>query len=121
MFSEPAMIALDAGRTAATWKIWGNSQGALDERADPENLPDGLIKQKWPSDTFAVFDNGDWGRAYHEREELRSEARSRRVQSGSCSAPGIFGRGSPSLPRRPYRVALEAGRAAVAAPARHRG
>src|SRR5262245_17491695 len=91
MFSEPAMIALDAGRTCnggkppaeltfrdatipnprqdsaprtilgtiqkqwfkdqlrrstATWKIWGNSLGALDLRADPQNLPDGLTKQK---------------------------------------------------------------------------
>src|SRR5436190_14313744 len=88
MFSEPAMIALDAGRacnggkppaeltvgdisipnprkdsqprtilgtrqkkwfmdqlrrSAATWKIWGNSLGALDLRADPQNLPDGLL------------------------------------------------------------------------------
>src|ERR1044071_919970 len=96
MFSEPAMIALDAGRTCnggnppaelsfgdisipnprkdspprtilgtrqkkwflaqlrrstATWKIWGNSLGALDLRADPENLPDGLTKRKWPADT----------------------------------------------------------------------
>ena len=84
MFSEPAMIALDAGRTfnggnppaelrfgdvsipnprkdspprtilgaaqkqwfmdqlrrsAATWKIWGNSLGALDLRADPAEPP----------------------------------------------------------------------------------
>ena len=90
MFSEPAMIALDAGRTCnggkppaelsfgevtipnprkdspprtilgavqkkwfidqlrrsgATWKIWGNSLGALDMRADPQNLPDGLTKR----------------------------------------------------------------------------
>ena len=29
----------------ATWKIWGNSQGALDSRADPQNLPDGMTKQ----------------------------------------------------------------------------
>ncbi len=29
----------------ATWKIWGNSQGALDSRADPQNLPAGLTKE----------------------------------------------------------------------------
>jgi alkaline phosphatase D len=91
MFSEPAMIALDAGRafnggkppaelsfgditipnprkdspprtllgatqktwfldrlrrSSATWKIWGNSFGALDLRADPQNLPDGLTKKR---------------------------------------------------------------------------
>ena len=26
--------------------------------------------QKWPADTFAVFDNGDWGRTPHERGEI---------------------------------------------------
>ena len=124
MFSEPAMIALDAGRTfnggkppaelsfgdnsipnprkdspprtilgarqkqwfmdqlrrsAATWKIWGNSQGALDYRADPQNLPDGLTKQKWPADTFALFDNGDWGRTYHERGEIYDLVRDSKI------------------------------------------
>ncbi len=124
MFSEPAMIALDAGRTfnggkppaelsfggvtipnprkdspprtilgshqkkwfmdqlrrsTATWKIWGNSQGALDYRADPQNLPDGLTKQKWPADTFAVFDNGDWGRTYHERGEIYDLVRDSKI------------------------------------------
>jgi alkaline phosphatase D len=124
MFSEPAMIALDAGRTlnggkppaeirfgdvtipnprkdspprtilgstqkkwfmdqlrqsTATWKIWGNSQGTLDERADPQNLPDGLIKQKWPADTFAMFDNGDWGRTYHERGEIYGLVRDAKI------------------------------------------
>ena len=50
-------------RSVATWKIWGNSQGALDLRADPQNLPDGLTKQKWPADTFAQIGSGDWGSA----------------------------------------------------------
>lgn len=104
MFSEPAMIALDAGRTfnggkppatlsfgdvtipnprkdsaprtilgvdqkkwfkdqlrrsTATWKIWGNSQGALDSRADPQNIPDGLTKKKWPADTYAAMSSFD--------------------------------------------------------------
>ena len=39
-------------RSTATWKIWGNSLGTLDERADPQNLPPGLTKP-WPSDAFA--------------------------------------------------------------------
>jgi alkaline phosphatase D len=66
-------------RSAATWKIWGNSQGALDHRADPQNLPDGLTKQKWPADTFAVFDNGDWGRTYHERGEIYDLVRDSKI------------------------------------------
>ena len=27
--------------STATWKIWGNSLGALDHRVDPQNLPAG--------------------------------------------------------------------------------
>src|SRR6476469_7040212 len=124
MFSEPAMIALDAGRTfnggkppaqltfgdvsipnprkdspprtilgtrqkqwfmdqlrrsAATWKIWGNSLGALDLRADPQNLPDGLTKQKWPADTFAQIGSGDYGSAYHERGEIYDLVRDSKI------------------------------------------
>jgi alkaline phosphatase D len=124
MFSEPATIALDAGRTfnggkppaelsfgdvtipnprknsaprtilgadqkkwfldqllrsTATWKIWGNSQGALDERADPQNLPDGLTKKKWPADTFAVMSTYDWRSAYHERGEIYDLVRDAKI------------------------------------------
>src|SRR5215213_9301611 len=124
MFSEPAMIALDAGHTfnggkppaelsfgdisipnprkdsaprtllgtrqkkwfmdqlrgsAATWKIWGNSLGALDLRADPQNLPDGLTKQKWPANTFAQIGSGDYGSAYHERGEIYDLVRDSKI------------------------------------------
>src|SRR3982751_4213483 len=124
MFSEPAMIALDAGRTfnagkpaaelsfgditipnprkdspprtilgarqkrwfmdqlrrsAATWKIWGNSLGTLDLRADPQNLPDGLTTQKWPADTFAQIGSGDYGSAYHERAEIYDLVRDAKI------------------------------------------
>src|SRR3954463_739409 len=33
--------------SGATWKIWGSSQCTLEQRADPENFPAGLTKQKW--------------------------------------------------------------------------
>src|SRR4051794_25365256 len=36
-------------RSTATWKIWGNSQGAVDERIDPQNLPAGLLSKPWPA------------------------------------------------------------------------
>ena len=45
----------------ATWKIWGNSLGALDWRADPENLPAGLTKKPWPKGSFANLGGGDHG------------------------------------------------------------
>jgi len=66
-------------RSAATWKIWGNSLGALDLRADPQNLPDGLTKQKWPADTFAQIGSGDYGSAYHERREIYDLVRDSKI------------------------------------------
>jgi alkaline phosphatase D len=114
-FSEPAMIALDAGRAAnggnppatlsfrdrtipnprknseprtiigaeqkawfkdqlkrstATWKIWANSLGALDNRIDPENIPASMVEKRWPANTFGVLRTDDWGATYHERGEI---------------------------------------------------
>ena len=57
-------------RSTATWKIWGNSQGALDQRADPQNLPPGLTKESWPANTYAALGGGDYGTAYAERAEI---------------------------------------------------
>ncbi|HKC23814.1 MAG TPA: alkaline phosphatase D family protein [Thermoanaerobaculia bacterium] len=54
----------------ATWKIWGNSEGTLDWRADPQNLPEGTGK-KWPGAGYASFGGGgDYGTAYTERGEI---------------------------------------------------
>jgi alkaline phosphatase D len=57
-------------RSTATWKIWGNSEGALDSRADPQNLPPGLTKESWPPNTFASAGGGDYGTAWVERAEI---------------------------------------------------
>ena len=57
--------------STATWKIWGNSEGALDQRADPQNLPAGLTREPWPKDgSFAALGGGDYGTAYAERAEI---------------------------------------------------
>src|SRR4029078_4185250 len=56
--------------SSATWKIWGSSQGNLEQRADPENLPAGLTKQKWPAGRFANLQGGDYGSAWMERSEI---------------------------------------------------
>jgi len=55
-------------RSRATWKIWGNSLGALDWRADPQNLPEGFT-ERWPG---AGYTNAatDYGGAYHELGEI---------------------------------------------------
>jgi alkaline phosphatase D len=63
----------------ATWKIWGNSQGTLDSRSDPQNLPPGLTKEKWPATTFALMSAGDWGTAYAERAEIYDLVRDSKI------------------------------------------
>ena len=55
--------------STATWKIWANSLGCLDWRADPQNLPAGLTKQQWPGG-YASLGGGDHGSAYVERREI---------------------------------------------------
>ena len=53
----------------ATWKIWGNTVGTLDWRADPQNLPPGLTTP-WPGAGFAGFGGGDYSGAFVERGEI---------------------------------------------------
>jgi alkaline phosphatase D len=63
--------------SSATWKIWGNSQGALDHRADPQNLPAGLTVP-WPAG-FAGMGGGDWRNAYVERGEIYDLVRDAKI------------------------------------------
>jgi alkaline phosphatase D len=63
----------------ATWKIWGNSQGAPDSRSDPQNLPPGLTKETWPATTFALMGAGDYGTAYAERAEIYDLVRDSKI------------------------------------------
>ena len=65
--------------STAAWKIWANSQGALDVRADPQNLPAGLTKESWPQDTFAVLGAADYGMAYAERAEIYNLVRDAKI------------------------------------------
>ena len=46
----------------ATWKIWGSSFGTLEARMDPQNLPAGLTKEKWPGG-HAIVTGGDFSAA----------------------------------------------------------
>jgi len=56
--------------STASWKIWGNSLGALDRRVDPQNLPPGMTKESWPPGAYASMNGADWGTAYAERAEI---------------------------------------------------
>jgi alkaline phosphatase D len=64
---------------SATWKIWGNSLGTLDWRADPENLPAGLTKKPWPKGSYANLGGGDHGSAWVERGEIYDLVRDAKI------------------------------------------
>ena len=53
----------------ATWKVWGNSMGTLDYRADLQNLPAGLGRP-WPGRSYACSGGGDHSTAYVERAQI---------------------------------------------------
>jgi alkaline phosphatase D len=65
-------------KSTATWKIWGNSEGTPDWRADPQNLPAGITKP-WPGATFASLGSGDYGTAYIERGEIYDLVRDSKI------------------------------------------
>ena len=112
-------------RSSATWKIWGNSLGALDERADPQNLPDGLTKQPWPADTYAQIGGGDYGTAYVERGEIYDLVRDAKI-TGFAIVSGDrhsfwAGYAAPLLPPAKFEpVGLSFVGASLSAPARWR-
>jgi alkaline phosphatase D len=65
--------------STASWKIWGNSLGALDTRADPQNLPAGLAKEAWPPHTYAALSGYDYGTAWAERAEIYDLVRDAKI------------------------------------------
>lgn len=65
--------------STAVWKIWANSLGALDRRADPQNLPPGLAKEPWPAHAYAAIGGGDYGTAYAERAEIYHHVRDAKI------------------------------------------
>jgi alkaline phosphatase D len=66
-------------RSTATWKIWGNSLGALDHRVDLQNLPAGMVKNPWPADTYGMASTYDYGAAYAERKEIYDLVRDAKI------------------------------------------
>jgi alkaline phosphatase D len=67
----------------ATWKVWGNSQGTLDYRADPQNLPSSLTT-RWPGAGYAGFGGGDYGSAYVERGEIYDFVKRQGITGFAC-------------------------------------
>jgi alkaline phosphatase D len=86
----------------ATFKVWGNSAGTLDGRADPQNLPP-ETSPSWPGQGFACFGGGgDYGTAFRERAEIYEVVRVAGV-SGFVTVSGDrhsfwAGLAAPALP-----------------------
>ncbi len=76
---QRAWLVEQLTRATATWKIWGNSLGALEWRADPENLPAGLTKEPWPAGAFANIGARDHGSAWTERTQIFDAIRDAKV------------------------------------------
>jgi alkaline phosphatase D len=89
----------------ATWKIWGNTEGTLDFRVDPHNLPAGLTKP-WPGAGYAGFGGGDHSSAYRERAEIYDFIRDNGI-TGFATVAGDrhsfwAGLAAKALPPRPF-------------------
>jgi alkaline phosphatase D len=108
------------GSSAATWKIWANSQGTLDARMDPQNLPSGITKP-WPGAGYASLGGGDASSAYLERAEIYDHVRRRGITgfatvSGDRHSfwAGLAAKALPPLAFEPVGVAFITG--SVSAP-----
>lgn len=64
--------------STATWKIWGATNGTLDMRTDPLNLPTGLTTP-WPGQSYATFGGVDFSTALTERGELYDFVRDSKI------------------------------------------
>jgi alkaline phosphatase D len=93
-------------RSRATWKVWGNSIGTPDERADPQNLPEGIVPHPWPGANYASMGGGDFGGAYVERGEIFDLVRDEKI-TGFAIVSGDrhsfwAGYAAKELPPRPF-------------------
>jgi alkaline phosphatase D len=90
--------------STATWKIWGNTQGTLDFRVDPQHLPPGLTRP-WPGG-YAGLLGGDHSTAYRERAEIYDFVRQHGI-GGFVTIAGDrhsfwAGLAAAALPPRPF-------------------
>jgi alkaline phosphatase D len=99
----------------ATWKIWGNTTGTLDFRADPQNLPEGLTRP-WPGAGYAGFGGGDHGSAYVERAEIYDFVRQHDITGFATVAgdrhsfwAGLAAKSLPPAPFEPIGIAFVTG------------
>jgi alkaline phosphatase D len=106
--------------STATWKLWGNSDAALDWRADLHNLP-GDLRAHWAGTGYGQLGDDDWSGYRAERAELLEFVRRSGI-TGLVSIAGdrhtfCAGTLSPTLPPDPFEpVAVEFITGSVSAP-----
>src|SRR5580704_8139389 len=66
----PPRPCSEPSKKRGSWKIWGSTTSTLDMRADPQNLPPGMVASAWPGAGYASFGGGDVSTAYQERGEI---------------------------------------------------
>jgi alkaline phosphatase D len=101
--------------STATWKIWGNTAGTLEGRADPQNLPPELA-ERWPGAGYAVLVSGDLSNAYVERSEIYDFVKQTGITGFATIAgdrhsfwAGLAAKGLPPKPFDPVGVAFITG------------
>ena len=114
--ADPAQTILGAEQKAwflerlqnskAPWKIWGSTTSTLDMRADPLNLPAGMVASAWPGAGYASFGGVDFSTAPQERGEIYDFIRAHAI-TGLATVAGDAhsfwaGLSSKSLPPKPF-------------------
>ncbi|HXJ90492.1 MAG TPA: alkaline phosphatase D family protein [Candidatus Binatia bacterium] len=114
--ADPAQTILGAEQKAwflerlqnskAPWKIWGSTASTLDMRADPLNLPAGMVASAWPGAGYASFGGVDFSTAPQERGEIYDFIRAHAI-TGLATVAGDAhsfwaGLSSKSLPPKPF-------------------
>jgi len=99
---QKAWLKQKLTQSTATWKIWGATNGTLDMRTDPQNLPGGLVKTAWPGKGYGTFGSGDFSGAFNERAEIYDTVRDHKV-AGFVTVSGDrhsfwAGYAAPALP-----------------------
>lgn len=123
---DPAQTLLGAEQRAwfleqlrnskATWKIWGSTMATLEMRADPQNLPAGLVPSAWPGAGYGSMGGGDVSGAFHERGEIYDFIRQHGITGFATVAgdrhafwAGLAAKSLPPKPFEPIGVAFVVG------------
>jgi alkaline phosphatase D len=75
---QKAWFLARLSNSQATWKVWASSQGTLDGRMDPQNLPADKAPRPWPGG-YATLGGGDPSAAFVERAEIYDHVRAKGI------------------------------------------